>query len=111
MHIVIALAITSNILSILMLFVGLFYNFEQPKVKAIFGYSITGSILAYLFTLSIVMIYGLITNHILCSLILFLCIISPFVIGKLVKYETLKKYTAIQIICFFVSLAILLLKL
>jgi hypothetical protein len=40
----------------------------------------------------------------LYCLILFLCVISPFVIGKLVRYETLKKYTIIQIAFYIVSL-------
>lgn len=109
MHIVLTLAIIANILSIIMLFIGLVYNFKQPKIKALYGYSIAGSIIAYIFTLSVVMIYGLIVNHNLYSFILFLCIISHFLIGKLVTYETLKKYTIFQIMCYFVSLITLLL--
>ena len=108
MHIVTVLGIVSNILAILVLLVGLFYNFEQPKIKAIYGYSIAGCVLPYLILLTLIGIYGLVVNHNLYSLILFLCVISPFIIGKLVKYETLKKYTSVQILCFVVSLIILL---
>ena len=110
MYIVMTLAIVANILSILIFLVGLFYNFEQPKVKAVYGYVIAGCVIPYLLLLSFVGIYELILKHNLYSFILFLCVISPFVIGKLVKYETLKKYTVIQIICFIVSLVTLFLK-
>ena len=94
-----------------MLLIGLFYNFKQPKNKAVFGYLITGCMLLYIITLSIAIIYGFIGKHYLYSLILFLCIISHFIIGKLVKYETLKKYTIAQIMFYVVSLAALLLNL
>lgn len=109
MYIVLISAIIVNILSIIMLLIGLFYNFKQPKNKAIYGYLIAGCMLFYIITLSLVLIYGFFVKHYLYSVILFLCIISHFIIGKFVKYETLKKYTIAQIMCYVVSLVTLLL--
>ena len=109
MHIVITLAIVVNILSLIVLLIGLLCNFE-PKAKAVYGYYIAGCMLMYLALLSFIGIYGLVINHNLYCLILFLCVISPFVIGKLVKYETLKKYTVVQLMCFVVSLVTLFVK-
>lgn len=109
MYIVLISAIIVNILSVLMLLTGLLYNFKQPKNKAIFGYLIVGCMLLYIITLSLALAYGFFGKHYIYSFVLFLCIISHFVIGKLVKFETLKKYTAIQIMCYVVSLITLLL--
>lgn len=107
MHIVLP-AIIVNILAIIVLSMGLLYSFEQPKIKAVYGYCVAGSMIMYIAIITIAAIYGLIVKHNLYSIILLLCAISPFIIGKLVKYETLKKYTIIQILCFVVSSAILL---
>lgn len=104
MHIVLVSAIIANILSIIMLPVGLIYDFKQPKTKAVYGYLIAGCMLLYIITLSMVSIYGIFEKHYLYSLVLFLCVISNFVVGKLVKYETLKKYTIIQTMCYVASL-------
>ena len=109
MYIVLISAIVVNILSVIMLLIGLFYNFKQPKNKAVYGYIIAGSLLFYVIILSIIAIYSLLINKILYSLLLILYIISPFIIGKLVRYTTLKKYTTAQIICCSVSLITLLL--
>jgi hypothetical protein len=108
MYIVLMSAIIVNILSIITLLIGLFYNFKLPKNKAMFGYSIVGCMLLYIITLSLAFIFGLFGKHYLYSIVLFLCIISHFIIGKLVKYETLKKYTTVQIMCYVVSLFTLL---
>ena len=110
MYIITKLGIIANILAILVLLIGLFYNFEQPKIKAAYGYSIAACFIPYLVLLTFVVLYGLIVNHNLYSFILFFCVVSPFIIGKLVKYETLKKYTVVQIVCFCVSLITLLLQ-
>ena len=104
MRIIEMLAIIVNIISIVVLLVGVFHSFQQPKSKEIYGYFITGSLLFYIITLGLVVIGGFITKHNLYSIILFLCVISPFIVGKLVKHQTLKKYTVIQIACFTVSL-------
>ena len=109
MYIVLVSAIIVNILSIIMLLIGLFYNFKQPKNKAIYGYLIAGCILLYIITLSLILIYVFWAKHYIYSFILFICIISHFIIGKLVKYETLKKYTIVQIMFYVVSLITLLL--
>ena len=109
MHIVLLSAVVVNILSIIMLPIGLFYNFKQPKNKAVYGYLLAGCMLLYILMLGMALIYGLFVKHYLFSLVLFLCIISHFIIGKLVKYETLKKYTTTQIIFYVISLITLLL--
>ncbi len=108
MHIVLISAVIVNILSVIGMLIGLFYDFKQPKIKAVYGYLIAGCMLLYILTLSIALIYGVFRKHYLYSIILFLCVISPFIIGKLVKYETLKKYTTIQIMCYVLSLLTLL---
>jgi len=104
MYLVLISAIIVNILSIIMLPIGLFYNFKQPKNKAAYGYLITACMILYIITLSIALIYGFLEKHYLYSFVLFLCIISHFIIGKLVKYETLKKYTIVQILFYVISL-------
>ena len=109
MYIVLMSAVIVNILSVIMLIIGIFYKFKQPKNKAMFGYLITGCIILYIITLGLALINGFIEKHYLYSLILFLCVISHFIIGKLVKYETLKQYTIVQIACYVVSLTTLLL--
>ena len=107
MHIVTILTIIINILAIIMLSVGLFHNFERPKHKAIYGYALAGSLIAYIVAICIAAICEIVLNHNFYCSVLFLCVISPFVIGKFIKYETLKKYTVAQIVCFIVSLSIL----
>lgn len=110
MYLVNLLAIFVNIVAAVGLLVGLFYNFVQPKNKAIFGYFIVGSMLLYIILLGVIVIQRWILEPNLSCFILTLCVISPFIIGKLVKYGTLKKYTVIQIMFFVASLTILLLR-
>ena len=107
MHIVLTSAIIVNILSIIMLLIGLFYNFKQPQNKAVYGYLIAGCMILYMIGIGFASIYGLFENRYLYSIILFLCIISHFITGKLVTYETLKKYTVMQMMFYVVSLAAL----
>ena len=92
-----------------MLLIGLFYNFKLPKNKAVYGYSLAGCMLLCIIALIFALIYGFIGKHYLYCFVLFLCVISNFIIGRLVKYETLKTYTAVQILFYAVSLAALLL--
>ncbi len=106
MHIV---AIIVNIVAIIVLSAGLFHKFEHPKHKAIFGYTVAGSMILYIALLGLIAMYELFVNRGLYGIILFLCVISPFVIGKLVKYNTLKQYTVIQILFFILSLGVILL--
>ena len=108
MHIVLSLAIIINILFIIVLLTGLFYKFKQPKNKAVHGYLIAGCMISYILTLVLALIYGFLEKHFLHSFILFLCTISPFIIGKLVNYNSLKLYTIIQILSCLFSLIILL---
>jgi len=109
MYIVLTSAIIVNILSVILLLIGLLYNFKHPKNKALYGYLITSCMILYIITLSLALIYGCFEKHYLYSFVLFLCVISHFIIGKLVKYETLKKYTIVQIMFYVVSLITLLL--
>ena len=104
MHIIVTSAIVVNIFSIIILLLVLFCNFEQTKNKEIVGSCVVGALIFYIITLSIATIYKLIVKPDLYCIPTLLCVISPFVIGKLVKFETLKKYTIIQIMCFIVSL-------
>ena len=108
MYIVLTSAIIVNILTVIMFLIGLFQKFEHPKNKATFGYTVVGSMLIYILLLGVIAIYEFFAKHYLYSLILFLCAILPFIIGKLVNYNSLKKYTIIQILCCLVSLIILL---
>lgn len=108
MRIVLSSAIIVNLIAIILLLVGVFCNFKNPKNKAIFGYFVAGSIIMYIITLSIALLCELMIMPNYYCIGIFLCLISPFIIGKLVKYKTLKKYTFIQIICFSISLTALL---
>lgn len=110
MNIITLTALIFNILAILVLCVGLFFKIENPKSKAVYGYVIAGGMIPYMLTLSNFAFYDSFIRHNFWSLLLILCVISPFIIGKLVRYETLKKYTVIQILCFCVSLVVLCLK-
>ena len=109
MHIVLIFAVISNVLSLIMFLFGLFYNFKQPKIKAVYGYLIAACMIFYIIIFSLVLICEFFKRDYIFGFILFLCIISHFIIGKLVKYETLKIYTTIQIMCYVVSLITLLL--
>lgn len=108
MYIILTSAIIVNILTVIVFLIGLFHKFEQPKNKAMFGYTVVGSMLIYIILLGFIAIYELLTKHNLYSLILFLFVILPFIIGRLVNYNSLKKYTTIQILCCLASLIILL---
>ena len=105
MHII---AIIINLIAIIILSIGLFHDFTDPKHKAIFGYNVVWSMMLYVITISLSAIHQFIINHNSFGTILLLCAIMPFIIGKLVKFKTLKIYTTIQIICFLISLITLL---
>ena len=107
MSIIYGLTVLFNILTIVILSIGLFVNFKNPKNKAAYGYLIAAGMIPYLVLMCLTMILKLFYEKNCYYLILILSILSPFVIGKIVKYETLKKYTVIQIICFILSLVIL----
>lgn len=110
MNIITLITIILNIVAVLILCAGLFHKFENPKNKAVYGYVIAGGMIPYMLALSIYVVADIIVNRNFWSILLILCVISPFIIGKLVKYETLKIYTFIQILCFCASLAVLCLK-
>ena len=93
-----------NIVAILVLCAGMFVSFKKPKNKANFGYVLVGSVLLYMVSLFVLIIFSLFFNPNMG--IVFLCVsfVSPFVIGRLVEHKTLKKYTIIQILCFALGL-------
>lgn len=105
---IITTGIIINILLVIVLLIGLFHSFEKPKHKAVFGYTVTASMLIYILLLCFIAIYSLFVSNKLYSMILFLSAIFPFIIGKLASYKTLKIFTIIQILCCLFSLIILL---
>ena len=96
-----------NILTIIVLSIGIIHKFENPKNKAVYGYIIAANMIPYLILLSIFALLEIFTTHIFSTILFLFSIISPFIIGKLVKYETLQFYTVIQILCFLLSAVII----
>lgn len=109
MKIVSGITIFFNLISIIILLLGVFIKFKLPKNKATYGFCILGSMIPYLMFLSLYIVLQIFLKHNFNVLFLILFILSPFIIGKLVKYETLKKYTIVQIIFYTVSLVYLIL--
>jgi len=107
MKIITDIAVFFNIIILIVLLFGLFFKFKKPKRKATYGIIMAISMISYLFTLSVVIALGIILKHNFNILYLVLCVISPFIIGYFIKYETLKKYTVIQIVFFAASLIFL----
>lgn len=101
-------ALILNIIAIAVLSFGLFHQFENPKNKATYGYFLAAGMIPYLIVTALVMLVQIFLKHNLIFILLLICLASPFVIGKLVKYQTLKKYTVIQILCFCISLVLFL---
>lgn len=104
MNILTIFTFISNIFAILVLLFGLFYQFNNPKSKAAYGYWLFGSMVIYMLFLSLYIVYSAAFKHDFYSLMYVLCLVSPFIIGHFVKYETLKRYTILQILFFSVSL-------
>ena len=104
MNIVNGITLTVNIILIVIFLIALFYNFKMPKNKAMFGYVIVSGLILYLILLGFYIILQLLVRHNLSSLYLIICLISPFIVGYFVKYNTLRKYTFIQILFFMSSL-------
>ena len=111
MKILMYLTLFFNILCVAVLTFGLFANFETPKHKAIYGYTIAGTMIPLLLLLSIVAIKELIFANVIIALLLILSALSPFIIGKLVTYKTLKMFTVVQILFFCMSFILLVAKL
>ena len=107
MSILVKITLLINLITIIALLAGLFYKFDNPKVKASYGYLLAGCIISYLLLLTLVIVCDVFFNQNYQSILLLIFILSPFITGKLVKYETLKRYTIIQISCFILSLGIL----
>lgn len=107
MSTIVKITLLINLITILALSAGLFNKFDNPKVKANYGYLLAGSIITYLLSLTLVIIWDIFFNQNFQTILLLIFVLSPFIIGKLVKYETLKKYTIIQILCFILSFMVL----
>ena len=75
MYIIKQLATIINILSVIVLLIGLVYDFKRPKIKAVYGYTIAGCMILYIISLLIVSVYSLVVNLNFYGLILLLCIL------------------------------------
>ena len=104
MRIVTYLALIINILTILVFITALFGKFNNPKHQAVFGYVMVGTIITYLIFMGLYLVASLIFAHNLSALWMLLFMAAPFVIGILVKFETLKLFTVLQILTFCASL-------
>ena len=111
MKILMYLTLFFNISCILVLIYGLFANFANPKHKAVYGYTIAGTMLPLLLMLSLIAIKEMIFANFIMALLFIISILSPFIIGKFVTYKTLKGYTVLQILFFCMSFIILIAKL
>ena len=100
------IAILFNLFVIFVFIPGLFLKFQNPNIKAIYGYTMTFGMFLYILTILLFIIANYKNSYIFAILIS--CLLSPFIIGKLVSYKTLKIYTILQIICFLISFIILL---
>ena len=85
MNIITLITIILNIVAVLVLCAGLFHKFENPKNKAVYGYVIAGGMIPYMLALSIYVMTDVIISRNFWSILLILCVISTFIIGKLVK--------------------------
>ena len=94
-----------NLIAIIVLSVGFCYKFKKPKTRAMFGYCLVGSMFLYLISFVLITALEVFYHKNYVKLYFLIFIINPFIIGKLVKYETLKKYTVIQILFYVLSLA------
>jgi hypothetical protein len=100
------ITILFNLFVISVFIPGLFLKFENPNSKAVYGYTMAFGMLLYIITILLFIITNYKNSYVYAVLIF--CLLSPFIIGKLVSYKTLKIYTIFQIICFFASFIILL---
>ena len=99
MRIVVLLTILMNILALTGLIMGYAYaqkSKQNPKVKAGIGVLMGVSLCVYLLLIFLTVIMGTITSNILYLTLLIYPIII-FLIGGVVKYETLKPYSIAQI--------------
>lgn len=110
MKIFTGLTIIINLITIILLLIGLLYNFKKPQNKASFGYFMVGSFLIYIISLSCFILSKLFLTHDYYASYMIIFLLSPFIIGRLVKYQTLKKYNIIQTLCFTASLIALIIE-
>ena len=103
-------AIVINAITILIFLTAYIFEFHysvNPKLKAICGLYSTVAMLLYLLSLIITVFYHIYYANAF-GMLLLPFIFMPFLIGRVVRYETLKKYTILQILCFIFSFVILL---
>jgi len=110
MNILIKIALITNIIQIILFLSGtilLFYKHATPKTRADVATANAIVLLMYFACFSVLLIEGFLKGEtIYLASIIFL--IAPFIIGKLVRYQTLKKYSIIQFLVFSLSLVYLL---
>ena len=90
--------------------IGFIMNFKSgvnPKHKALVGLIIGISTTVYLAGLIALSIIYICLNKLLLSGVFLFFAMIPFIIGYLVKYDTLKKYSYWQLVFFIGSLLIL----
>lgn len=104
MQILLYITILLNIITILILFSGLLIKFKTPKNKALFGYFMIGVMFMFLIFSIICFVAEIFIYNFINLNILFLCILSPFVIGHLANQKQITFYTVLQIIFFSFSL-------
>jgi len=98
-----------NIVAILLFAVGLFFVCDKEvntKHKAMLGVAMAITLALYILLLSLVAIFFALQGKIVAlALILFVVVLFP--LGHYSKYETVKIFTILQILCFVLSLGIL----
>lgn len=100
-------ALTSFILTVMTVY-GKLFVFKKRKPQFVSDYCATMAGLIGLYVL-LALVLVLFFPAILFKTIMFLFAISPFIIGLLVKYETEKYYTVIQVLLFICGMVFVLL--
>ena len=110
MNLVLGFSLLINILLVIVLAINLHYlnkNSLAPKTKAFLGVALGALLLLYLILMAIILVFEVLNkNYYFIFLSIF--ILMPFVIGKLVSYKTLYKYSMLQMILFLFSLVFIL---
>ena len=109
MNLVLGFALLINILLILVFVINLYYinkNSLAPKTKAFLGVAFGSLLFLYLILMAIILTFGVLNRN-YYSILLSIFIFMPFVIGKLVSYKTLIKYSILQLLLFATSTAVI----
>jgi len=106
----IKLTVIINVIQIILFIIAtfaLFYKNTLPKTKADIATINAVTLLLYCICFLILFIAGFLKDD-LRYLFSVIFILMPFVIGKFVRYQTLKKYSILQLLMFCISLFYLL---